>query len=61
MAHSLNFKVVAEGVEIVDQLELLRTFNCDAIQGYIFSKPVTPSEFRKLLEDEDGLKIIYPI
>ncbi|MBF0473401.1 MAG: bifunctional diguanylate cyclase/phosphodiesterase, partial [Nitrospirae bacterium] len=54
MAHSLNFKVIAEGVEIVDQLELLRTFNCDAIQGYIFSKPLTAENFRKLLEDEEG-------
>lgn len=42
MGHSLNIKVLAEGVERQDQLELLRRLGCDKIQGYFFSKPVAP-------------------
>ncbi|MBF0565793.1 MAG: EAL domain-containing protein [Nitrospirae bacterium] len=52
MAHSLNIRVIAEGVETVEQLELLRTFNCDEVQGYIFSKPVPAADFTELLEEE---------
>jgi diguanylate cyclase (GGDEF)-like protein/PAS domain S-box-containing protein len=40
MGHSLGLKVLAEGVENKDQLELLRTLGCDEIQGYYFSRPV---------------------
>lgn len=43
LAHSLNIKVVAEGVENEDQLSLLKTKNCDIIQGYIYSSPLHPS------------------
>lgn len=40
MAHSLNLKVLAEGVESWEQLEFLRDRNCHMAQGYFFSKPV---------------------
>jgi diguanylate cyclase (GGDEF)-like protein/PAS domain S-box-containing protein len=43
LAHALNLKVVAEGVETEEQSRLLRLLNCDEMQGYLFSKPV-PSE-----------------
>jgi diguanylate cyclase (GGDEF)-like protein/PAS domain S-box-containing protein len=43
LAHSLNFKVVAEGVETEEQSKLLRLLGCDEIQGFLFSKPV-PAE-----------------
>lgn len=39
MAHSLNLKVVAEGVETYNQLAFLATIGCDEIQGYYFSRP----------------------
>ena len=45
MAHSLGQKVVAEGVEEVEQLDFLRQLNCDAIQGYFFSKPLNKADF----------------
>jgi diguanylate cyclase (GGDEF)-like protein/PAS domain S-box-containing protein len=43
LAHSLNLKVVAEGVETDEQSRLLRLLSCDEMQGFVISKPV-PSE-----------------
>ena len=41
MAHNLGLRVVAEGVETKEQLELLQTFGCDLIQGYYYSPPLS--------------------
>ena len=49
LAHGLGMKVVAEGVETIEELKFLKQQECDEIQGYIFSKPVPVSEFYKLL------------
>ena len=40
MAHKLSYKVVAEGIETIDQLNFLRDAGCDYGQGYLFSKPL---------------------
>ncbi|MDE2586297.1 MAG: bifunctional diguanylate cyclase/phosphodiesterase, partial [Betaproteobacteria bacterium] len=45
MAHSLEFQVVAEGVESQRQLALLRELNCDSYQGYLESRPLPAAEF----------------
>lgn len=50
MAHSLNLEVIAEGVETYEQLEILKNYHCDKIQGYLISKPVPANEFIKLLK-----------
>jgi diguanylate cyclase len=50
MAHSLKLRVVAEGVETLDELTFLRSKQCDEAQGYYFSRPVPPAQFAKLLE-----------
>jgi diguanylate cyclase (GGDEF)-like protein/PAS domain S-box-containing protein len=45
MAHSLNLQVVAEGVENEDQLLMLKSYNCDEVQGFLFSKALSAHEF----------------
>jgi diguanylate cyclase len=49
LAHDLEMKVIAEGIEHRDQLEALRRFECDYIQGFLFSKPMPLEEFETLL------------
>ncbi len=46
IGHGFNCKVIAEGVETPEQLEVLRDVGCDIIQGYLFSKPVAPKELK---------------
>ncbi len=49
LAHSLNFKVIAEGVENEDQLAFLAENDCDFIQGYYFFKPMNADDLYKHL------------
>ncbi|TMG76604.1 MAG: EAL domain-containing protein, partial [Betaproteobacteria bacterium] len=51
LAHSLKLKVVAEGVETREQLELLAANGCDEVQGYHFSAPTTAEECAKMLRE----------
>ena len=53
MAHTLELKVVVEGVELLSQVEFLRQFEC-SLQGYYFSRPIIVSEFETLLEKTNG-------
>lgn len=50
MAHKLDLKVIAEGVETNAQYDLLVKIGCDYAQGYLFSKPVPAEEFELLLK-----------
>lgn len=45
LGHSLRLKVIAEGVEKAEQFAFLAENECDELQGYIFSKPLTAAEF----------------
>ena len=47
LAHTLDLKVIAEGVETIEQLSFLQTEGCDYIQGYYFSRPIEPEQFDK--------------
>ena len=55
MVHDLGMKVVAEGIEDLSQVNTLHNFECDFIQGYVYSKPLPIEEFenwRKTMKGE---------
>lgn len=56
MARALGMKVIAEGVETSEQLELLRGEGCDMIQGYYCSKPLPADELTELIRDWGRIK-----
>jgi diguanylate cyclase (GGDEF)-like protein len=55
MAHRLKRAVVAEGVEIEQHMEFLRTHGCDELQGYLFCRPLQSISFDKLLAERQRL------
>jgi len=56
LAHSLDLRVIAEGVETEAQLNFLRAHCCDEIQGYYFSRPVPAEAFGELLRNNQSLQ-----
>ena len=50
MGKSLKHRIIAEGVETLEQLAFLQAHGCNEGQGYFFSKPVAAQQFAKLLE-----------
>jgi EAL domain-containing protein (putative c-di-GMP-specific phosphodiesterase class I) len=49
LAHCLNLSVIAQGVETQEQLEFLSRLDCEEIQGYLFSHPLSAEKASKLL------------
>ncbi len=57
LGHALGMRVIAEGVETPTQLELLRAFECDAAQGFLFDRPLPAGEFvRRWFRPPMGLR-----
>ncbi len=56
IAHNLGLKVVAEGVEHEKQLDILKKYDCEMMQGYLFSKPVNATKFEQLLTEGKNMK-----
>ena len=54
LAHGLGMKVLAEGVEVKEQVELLRTMECDEIQGFYYARPLPYEVFNQMLEEEEA-------
>jgi EAL domain-containing protein (putative c-di-GMP-specific phosphodiesterase class I) len=52
MAHQLLLPVVGEGVETIEQAQSLMEIGCDELQGYLFSKPLSASDFERFLTRE---------
>jgi len=50
MAKELGLTVLAEGVETREQVELLRDFGCDEVQGFLYSRPIEADEMEELLK-----------
>jgi EAL domain-containing protein (putative c-di-GMP-specific phosphodiesterase class I) len=50
MAHTMNLKTIAEGVETEEQWKILRLLRCDLAQGFYYSKPVSAGEVEKFLK-----------
>ena len=51
MAHELGIKVIAEGAETNEQVNFLKSVNCDFIQRYYYSKPVPQDVFENMLDE----------
>lgn len=56
MAHKLGLKVIAEGIETAEQLDLLMAVGCDYGQGYLFSRPVTADMLEALCIEQNQQK-----
>jgi diguanylate cyclase (GGDEF)-like protein len=61
MAHSLDLRVVAEGVDCAEQIEPLRRMGCDLIQGFIFSAALEAEEFGRYLTPEGRKISVQPV
>lgn len=57
MGQNLDLKVVAEGVENVRELRLLRQLKCDAMQGFLFTQPLPKADFEQMLVSKQTLNI----
>jgi diguanylate cyclase (GGDEF)-like protein len=51
LSRGLNLEVVAEGAEVIEQVDFLKDHGCDLVQGYFYSKPLPAEEFAILLRD----------
>ena len=59
LAHSLNLKVIAEGVETISQLAFLKKHACDRLQGYLFSRPMPPANFPHFMTQTDLMRVAH--
>lgn len=55
LAHSLNLKTIAEGIESLEQFEELKNMECDYFQGYLFYKPLPKEEFFEIIKCKGGV------
>ena len=50
-AHNFGIEVIAEGVELEEQHDIIKSIHCDYVQGYYFSKPLTPEKLTEFLAE----------
>ena len=53
--HNLNYKVLVEGVETEEQLNILNEFGCHLVQGYYFSPPKTHGEMEAVFQNDNTI------
>lgn len=54
LVHSMNMKVVAEGVETPDESRFCKELRCDELQGYLFSRPLPAEQFEDMLRSQNN-------
>lgn len=59
LALDLHIKIVAEGVETMEQLTFLRTTSCHTVQGFLFSEAIRPEQFELLIQQRKGKRQIF--
>ena len=52
LGHSLGLKLIAEGVEKEEELEFLKSINCEDVQGYLFYRPLSAQKATEILESK---------
>ena len=60
LAHSLNLRTVAEGVETTEQHRFLQTLGCDQGQGYLFARPLPASAFAQWWQEHLARSLLQP-
>lgn len=61
LSKNLGFTVTAEGIELLEQADLLRTLGCDYLQGYYFSKPVRAVDIDAIFKQKHSVKVAYTL
>ena len=57
LAHGIGLEVVCEGVETEQQLDFIKSLNCDYVQGYYCSQPLSKFEFEVFIGEFEGIDI----
>ncbi len=55
MAHALDIRIVSEGIETPEQLDMLKSINCEIGQGFLFAKPMPIGDYDKLIKDNSAI------
>lgn len=58
LAQNLNVRTVAEGIEMLPQVDTLQNIGCDMIQGYVFSRPLPITDFEAFAFDAEKIRIL---
>lgn len=58
MGHKLGYGIIAEGVETLEQLNILKKLDCEIVQGYLFSKPTSAAHISELLHSDNHRTIL---
>lgn len=58
MGHKLGYGIIAEGVETLEQLNILKKLDCEIVQGYLFSKPTSAAHISELLHSDNHRRIL---
>jgi len=61
LAHNLNMRVVAEGIETEEQMDALASYSCDYAQGYMIARPLPPGEATQYLQRSTVVTLNDPI